>query len=209
MGGIPGLRGVDPGKIAARTVVSAVTAGTVSEVTGGKFANGAMTAAFFSLVSSVAQRAGRPDFDKMTKQQKVAWIQENADMLGLDFSKVNEINLDYSNEYNITGIDRYGVPIKCSSDCFPWAGVFHTNTGTLYVFGEGFEGAPHMTIHTKVGSDGYTVLDSVSRSYTPMEYLIHTIGHEVSHSLGFDLETALHIDGERMGLEAVDRFRSM
>ena len=57
VGGIPGLRGLAPGKIAARTVVSAVTAGTVSEITGGKFANGAMTAAFFSLVSSAAQYA--------------------------------------------------------------------------------------------------------------------------------------------------------
>ena len=57
VGGIPALRGVSPGRIAARTVVSAVSAGTVSEITGGKFANGAMTAAFFSLVSSAASEA--------------------------------------------------------------------------------------------------------------------------------------------------------
>ena len=56
VGGIPALQGVSPGRIAARTVVSAVSAGTVSEITGGKFANGAMTAAFMSLVSSAAQR---------------------------------------------------------------------------------------------------------------------------------------------------------
>ena len=209
VGGIPALRGVSPGRIAARTVVSAVSAGTVSEITGGKFANGAVTAAFFSLVSSAAQRANTPDFGKMTREQKVAWIQENADKLGLDFSKVEEINLDYSNRYNIVGIDPYGVPIKCSSDCFPWAGTFHAKTGTLYVFAEGFEGVSNIQIPTRVGSDGYSVLDSVSRAYTPMEYLIHTIGHEVGHSLGLDVGTNLHIDAERMGMDAVDRFRSM
>ena len=56
VGGIPALQGVGAGRVAARTVVSAVSAGTVSEITGGKFANGAVTAAFFSLVSSAAQK---------------------------------------------------------------------------------------------------------------------------------------------------------
>ena len=62
VGGIPGLRELSPGRVAARTVVSAVTAGTVSEITGGKFANGAMTAAFFSLVSSAAQASTQRNF---------------------------------------------------------------------------------------------------------------------------------------------------
>ena len=62
VGGIPGLRELSPGRVAARTVVSAVTAGTVSEITGGKFTNGAMTAAFFSLVSSAAQAATQRNF---------------------------------------------------------------------------------------------------------------------------------------------------
>ena len=56
VGGIPALQGVSAGRVTARTMVSAVSAGTVSEITGGKFANGALTAAFFSLVSSAAQK---------------------------------------------------------------------------------------------------------------------------------------------------------
>ena len=208
-----GLRQVAAAGVGGRALVSAVTAGTISEITGGKFANGAVSAAFLSLVSSAAQAAAdnsnKPNFSEMTKEEKVAWIQENADKLDLDFSKVNDINLDYSNEYNIVGLDRYGVPIQCSSDCFPWAGAFHAKTGTLYVFGQGFEGAPYLHIPTRIGSDGLTVLDSVMRTYTPMENLIHTIGHEVGHSLGLDVGTDLHIDSDRMGMNAVDRFRGM
>ena len=71
VGGIPALRGVSPGRIAARTVVSAVSAGTVSEITGGKFANGAMTAAFMSLVSSAAlkHQAAKPPGRALTKDE--------------------------------------------------------------------------------------------------------------------------------------------
>ena len=42
-----------------------------------------------------------------------------------------------------------------------------------------------------------------------MENLIHTIGPEVGHSLGLDVGNVLHIDSERMGMDAVDRFRGM
>ena len=200
------FRGLDPG---GQLLTSMVAGGTVSRITGGKFANGALTSAFAFLVNNAAQRANMPDFSKMTKAQKVAWIQENAERLGLDFSNVRKINLDYSNEYNVVGIDRYGVPIKCSSDCFPWGGAFNTKTGTLYIFGEGFKGVSNLQIPTRIGSDGLSVLESVSRTYTPMENLVHTIGHEVGHSLGYDVGTVWHIDGERMGMDAVDRFRGV
>ena len=75
-GGIPGLRGTAPRQVFARAVVSAVTGGTISAVTGGKFANGAAYGAFASLVSSAAQAAATGDLsldrtnrpDKYTKE---------------------------------------------------------------------------------------------------------------------------------------------
>ena len=70
-GGIPGLRGISPGRIAFRTVVSAVIAGTVSEITGGKFVNGALSAAFVTLTAGVAQRvsASLPDLNGLSGEE--------------------------------------------------------------------------------------------------------------------------------------------
>lgn len=79
----------------------------------------------------------------------------------------------------------------------------------MYLFGEGFKGATNLQIPTRIGNNRLSVLDSVSRTYTPMENLVHTIGHEVGHSLGLDVGTDLHIDSERMGMNAVDRFPGM
>ena len=54
---LPGLRQLASTGLGGRALVSAVTAGTVSEITGGKFANAAFSAAFVALVSSAVQRA--------------------------------------------------------------------------------------------------------------------------------------------------------
>ena len=53
---LPGLRQLASTGIGGRALVSAVTAGTVSEITGGKFANGALTAAFAYTLSSAVHR---------------------------------------------------------------------------------------------------------------------------------------------------------
>lgn len=76
-------------------------------------------------------------------------------------------------------------------------------------FGDGFEGGVNLQFPTRIGSDGISVLDSVSRTYTPMENLIHTFGHEVGHSLGLDIGTQWHVEGDRMGMDAVDKFRAL
>ncbi|WP_444896249.1 Ig-like domain-containing protein [Microbulbifer sp. SSSA005] len=52
-GKVDGVGGSGPTGIAIRTVIRAVIGGTLSEATGGKFANGAATAAFASLVNSI------------------------------------------------------------------------------------------------------------------------------------------------------------
>ena len=94
VGGIPALQGVGAGRVAARTMVSAVTAGTVSEITGGKFANGAMTAAFFSLVSSAAQ-AARLNGRNSSPNDPILTPEQRADLAKRQGLAVDDINAAY------------------------------------------------------------------------------------------------------------------
>ena len=213
VGGIPALQGVGAGRVAARTVVSAVSAGTVSEITGGKFANGAMTAAFFSLVSSAAQRANTPDFSEMTREQKVAWIQENAERLGLDFSKVDSINTDYFDEH-VSKLLADGTRIVCDGPCSSneIGADFNTKTRELRLFAGAFEGgAASIYRDIQISLGQIRGANELTVNYTSMERLVHTFGHELAHSRGIDIGgmSRIHPNAERAGLEAVRNFRGL
>ena len=163
-----------------------------------------------SAIAQGSSNSSKPDFSKMSNEEKVAWIQGNADKLGLDLSKIKEINLNYMDVNNVVGMTSDGVPIIADGGTTsPWGGAFHQKSGTMYLFAEAFEPALNLNIPLTTDSTGYGVLDSVTRNYTAMENLVHTFGHETAHSLGYDTKGIRHIDGERMGMDAVDRFRGM
>ena len=124
VGGIPALRGVSAGRVAARTVVSAVSAGTVSEITGGKFANGAVTAAFFSLVSSAAQAASADN--NLTTQQQAAEAQRKREEVYVTGHKIGGVGpVHTAIEYT----DANGVPVTISAG--PDDGLLVSETGRL------------------------------------------------------------------------------
>ena len=212
-GGIPVLGKTAAARIATRTVVSAVTAGTISEITGGKFANGAVTAAFVALVASTAQRASMPDFSKMTKVQQVAWIQENADRFGLDFSNVDNINLGNIDDH-VARVLSDGSLVTCDGPCSSNEiyADFNTKTRELRLFAGAFRGGGRNLI-TSLQFDGYGEIGRTYTyvTYTDVEQLVHTFGHELAHSHGIDVggRSLIHPNAERTGLEAVKRFRGL
>jgi len=59
--GLPGYENRSPSAIASRTIVAAVVGGTVSEIGGGKFVNGAVTSAFQHLFNLEAHLEARLD----------------------------------------------------------------------------------------------------------------------------------------------------
>ncbi|WKD50396.1 FG-GAP-like repeat-containing protein [Microbulbifer spongiae] len=80
-GSIPGLGGKGPGAILKRAVVGAVVGGTSTKITGGKFANGAATGAFVSILQTGVKAAvdstnevtnRKFDAEDLTKRQAVA-----------------------------------------------------------------------------------------------------------------------------------------
>ena len=181
VGGIPALRGVSAGRVAARTVVSAVSAGTVSEITGGKFANGAMTAAFFSLVSSAAQRANRPNFNEMSDQELVDWIHENS----------AEFGIETPDGLNVVAIDEYRQFheslgwIKCSDalcgESFDTAiyGHYDKRRNLIELFKPAFEAGFHPLALSESSVVGY----NLSRP----AIAVQSFAHEAAHSMGIDM----------------------
>ena len=63
-----------------------ILGGTASQVVGGKFANGAVTAALSSLLSREINDvdSARPDFSQMTNEELTDWLFENRDLFEID-----------------------------------------------------------------------------------------------------------------------------
>ncbi|MCX2783204.1 hypothetical protein OQJ46_09405, partial [Microbulbifer thermotolerans] len=135
-------------------------------------------------------------------------LSETAFALGLDISNVKSINLDYMDVENVVGMFN-GGPVVGDGGSHPWAGAFDRETGTMYLFAESFAPASNLNIPLATDSTGMGMIDSVSVDYTAMENLIHSFGHETAHSLGLDTKSVWHVQGERMGMDAVERFRGM
>ena len=205
VGGIPGLRGLQSGKIAARTVVSAVTAGTVSEITGGKFANGAMTAAFFSLISSAAQRASRPNFDDMSNQELADWIQKNGAEFGIetpDGLKVVAID-EYRQFDEVLGwVECSDALCEGRIDTVIY-GHYDKRRNQIELFKPAFEAGEHSFALSQSDVRGAVL----SRE----AIAVQSFGHEAAHSMGIDMIRNMaptHYNAERIGLDAMRRFRN-
>ncbi len=205
VGGIPGLRGLAPGKIAARTVVSAVTAGTVSEITGGKFANAAATAAFFSLISSAAQRASRPNFDDMSNQELADWIQKNGAEFGIetpDGLKVVAID-EYRQFDEVLGwVECSDALCEGRIDTVIY-GHYDKRRNQIELFKPAFEAGEHSFALSQSDVRGAVL----SRE----AIAVQSFGHEAAHSMGIDMIRDMaptHYNAERIGLDAMRHFRN-
>ena len=221
VGSIPGLEGREFQDAFNRVLVGAVVGGTVSEITGGKFANGAAYGAFALIVREgvAASNSRPPDFQNMTNEEQVAWVRANADSLGIDLSNISEIDLSMSDVY-VRDRMADGGWITCeNATCggvldSPISGNFDLGTGTISLFKPAFMGGnqvitlPNSSFTNVFGEPGqiYRYLN-----YSRIESVIQTIGHEVSHSHGIDLipgNQRTHLYSEKAGYDAVQRFRS-
>ena len=216
VGGIPALRGVSAGRVAARTVVSAVTAGTVSEITGGKFANGAMTAAFFSLVSSAAQRANMPNFDEMSDQELTNWILENKDLL--DFDLPGDVTVQVMDE-GIMVDNKTFVRVSCGGPCpepkpgeplTVIEGNYNRRTNTIELYKNAFTPLQNYAPPTQLPNDSTHTYFSLFREVSRAGHAVFVLGHEAAHVRGIDLLPGVnetHYQANYYGRQALRNFR--
>ena len=73
------IEGDGPGKVFARTAIAATAGGISAELGGGKFANGALSAAFVHLFNAEAAHGGKPNL-RETQQEQM--LRENGNVYG-------------------------------------------------------------------------------------------------------------------------------
>jgi len=190
-----------------------VLGGIASEVTGGKFKNGAATAAFTWALSQGAnqladQSNDRPNFDEMSNQQFADWVLENGDQFGIEFKE--GLQIFAVDEYRIYN-ERLGAWITCSdSTCggsvdVTVSGHYEPNGNYIELFKPAFESGFHSFAPARGVTKGY-------RNLSREAIAVQVIGHEAAHSMGVDMVRDVaptHYEAERMGLEAMNRFRRM
>ncbi|WDD99450.1 hypothetical protein [Thalassomonas actiniarum] len=79
--GTPLLDNVTPENVVGGPIISAAIAGTASKISGGKFANGAMTATFQAILNhygSVARNNDRATLDKLEKRSHNKFLDDSA-----------------------------------------------------------------------------------------------------------------------------------
>jgi len=195
---------------AAQITAAAVVGGTVSDATGGKFANGAVTAAMAYAFNSMSNTgrgtggAGQPDFDGMSNQEIADWMKANASKIGVELS--SDVSVLAVDGY----VDEFGRPC---SDAFcggrllkPVAGSYLD--GVIKLYRPAFEDGlveywrPDSSLEGGVG----VVAIRVNRT----ENAVFNFGHEAAHSRGIDLHPGLqaHPNADAAGLDALRAFRA-
>lgn len=96
--------------MASRVLTAAVLGGTISRISGGKFVNGAITAAYGQMFNAETENRGRVDAQKTVMSLYKYEMLENADGFYSEFSE--EYPLEYTawEEYSKNLVDDWGLP---------------------------------------------------------------------------------------------------
>jgi hypothetical protein len=129
-----GGAGGTPGDIAIRTVGKAILGGTVSRVSGGKFANGAATAAFSSLITESVAAANDPNYGnvKTGDGPNLAEPQVGSGSYRRGIVTMSETG---PGGYYESAPTYTAAPIRYT--VFPGFAAHLANTGTLFAGGSG------------------------------------------------------------------------
>ncbi|RUO27971.1 hypothetical protein [Aliidiomarina sanyensis] len=194
----------------ARIIGAAIIGGTVSEFTGGKFSNGAVSAAFAWVISEgVNELWGQsnewPNFDEMSNQQLADWVLENGAQFGIEFKE--GIQIFVVDEYRIYN-KQLGWITCADSTCsglvaVTISGHYEPRGNYIELFKPAFEVGFRAFALSPTEVKGY-------RSLSREAVAVQAIGHEAAHSMGVDMVRNVaptHYEAERMGLEAMHKFR--
>jgi len=196
-----------------RIVGSAIVGGTVSEVTGGKFANGAAYGAFAAAVAIVGERAApQTAADESARHNSIEKIKSLPDSVadrqaiydeGLEAAQAQGLTVDGTKITPKLGIIHLRNRAGLSENFTTKAGALQhlaDNPGWYAVDGIYRSGGNISIYATAVSADTITLPSTnyisnrlykfsiygrgFSRNITPVENVIQTIAHETGHYLG-------------------------
>lgn len=126
---LPGGSNLTAGQVAGGTVVSALIGGTVSELTGGKFANGARTGAMQYLLN----QASKVDYRKIWKDMKRTWSSHWGGVVKSDpllSSTANVAEITYEKPWEV--LSAGGAIVGGAKLCLSLAGCVGGGPSILY-----------------------------------------------------------------------------
>ena len=199
----------------SRVAVSAIIGGTASELTGGKFANGAVSGAMQSAIRSIRDAApvsydqsdesfdAGPDGDFAKRRAIFDEIVGLRDQLEINIPEGVSIQYDDSFAY----VDDNNVFQTCSANCQD----IIDQRGTIVGFFKGatitlFRGAvePGFVVRgSRIGNLGELRASEIKG----LERAAKTLGHEAAHARGIDRKlpsSAFHPNAELAGQQALD-----
>lgn len=186
----------------AGAAFNAAAGGVGSVLGGGKFADGAVTGAFTYLFNHALERK-LPNFEKMTSEEKAAWLKNNASRLGIDIPEGVEIEVvdGYSDQYGNQCTDGLCGGTLDTPVYGYYAG------GVIRLFRPAFESG-YLTTYTE-DENGNPVITQSRFKLKGIEIAVHTLGHEAAHSRGIDLAPGLsyHPNAEAAGNGALRNLR--
>ena len=219
VGSIPGLEGREFQDAFNRVLVGTVVGGTISEITGGKFANGAAYGAFASIVRegvSELANSGRGKIDygsEGTTEQRQARFDKAEEALNVDDAR-------FIDRYRITTINnktqaRVGTDFFADSPLEAETYISNAPPGTSRGFIQGieirsggflgfFQRSEIILYRSAVMGFTGNVAGSSYYGYTsPTDSALISLGHEVGHRIGVDRSGpygASHINANAHGI---------
>ena len=199
-------------QFAGRLIGSALVGGTISEVTGGKFANGAANAAFATIARSAVEKAIAEETQNQSSIDRINNLSDSSEERqaifnkGLEGAKAQNLNVDKVkitanlDEIRIGASNGHGgydfqsftsksealAHLKANPQSFAADGVYHGG-GDISIYATATSSGTRLYAH----SGGLLELSIRTRlpfniRLTGVENVVQTIAHEIGHHRGLD-----------------------
>jgi hypothetical protein len=204
---------------AARILTAAMIGGVASDLSGGKFAHGAVTAAFsqaFGEVGRTAYQSTGPEIGLSVDPTPDAADEERLQTYYEAMAAANPSGIELGKGTKVIYVDSYayfkdGTLTYCSANCDSALERYGMVSGK-------FDGAANrITLYRSAvepqwisGQSGHTIW-AKPLTRTGVESAIWTLGHEAAHSRGIDRNIggrAFHRNAELAGEGALERYRA-
>lgn len=215
-----------------RIMVATVVGGTVSKITGDKFANGAVTAFFQQAFGEVANPMRSKSGESATSYDEGGTVTDPTadwDIVGRDLrawgaeSLANDLGIRYGSGASVNYVDAYKYflpgpesgPFYCSANCNDLMNS-DLQPGVTMIFGEFNHSSGVIALYRGAVESSFYDYSIRNNAYqgiyitSGLKNAVLTLGHEAYHSLWLNSNNPVYLDetnAERAGFQALTNYR--